>query len=135
MLKALRIALGIFLIAHGCAHFMATSVYWKLFDLEKLPYSTEILDGRVDLGETGIVIYGLVWLLAGAGMAAAGVKVVVKARRAVSWLLAATVFSLVVCILVPDKSMVGIVINLMILGVLLVGFRLPIRTFRAAEAR
>ena len=135
MLKVVRVALGFFLIAHGSAHFMATSVYWKLFDSEKLPYSTKILDGHLDLGETGVALFGLVWLLAGMGMVAAGLGVVVKVRQAVSWLLAASVFSLVICILVPDKSMVGIAIDLMVLGVLLVGSRLPIRTFRAAEAR
>jgi len=135
MLKTLRIALGVFLIAHGIAHFVATSLYWKLSESEENPYTTEVLDGRLDLGETGIAIYGALWLLAGIGMAAAGAGVVIKARRAVSWLLAATVFSLVVCVFVADKAIVGIVINLIILGVLFVRPRLPIRAARAAEAR
>ena len=135
MLKVFRIALGAFLIAHGVAHFVATSVYWKLFDSAKLPYTTEVLAGRLDLGETGIAIFGLLWLLAGTGMAFTGTGVMVKARRAVSWLLAATVFSLVLCIFAPDKASVGIVIDLMILGVLFAGLRLPFRALWTAEAR
>lgn len=135
MSKFLRIPAGLFLIGHGIAHFMATSVYWKLSESEEFVYDTAVLGGRLDLGETGIWIYGLLWAIAGIGTIAAGAGLLRHARRTATLLLWITLFSLALCVLVAEAAIIGIAINVAILVILAVLPRLPFRPAQTAHAR
>jgi hypothetical protein len=123
MSKVIRSIVYVFIILHGLAHLMATSVYWQLTESPDLVYDTAVLGGRVDLGENGIWLYGLLWLIAGLGTALAGIALFTRAAWAKPLLLAVTVFSLALCVLVIEAAKVGILINLAILAALLPGLR------------
>ena len=100
MSKVIRSLVYVFIVLHGLAHLMATSVYWQLSESPDLVYDTAVLGGRVDLGESGIWVFGLLWLVAGVGTALAGIALFTRAPWAKSLLLAVTVFSLALCVLV-----------------------------------
>ncbi|HVO72321.1 MAG TPA: hypothetical protein VMT24_19870 [Aggregatilineaceae bacterium] len=132
MSKITRLPAAFFLVAHGMAHLMATSVYWKLKESPDLVYQTTVLSGRLDLGETGIWIYGLLWLVTGIGTAVAGVGLGLNTRWARPLLLAATLLSLALCALVLDRAIVGAVIDVVILVGLL---RQPMPAAQTAGVR
>ena len=58
----MRIALAVFLALHGFAHFVGFAGSFGL--AESIPYRTTVLGGTVDLGDTGIRAFGVLWLLA-----------------------------------------------------------------------
>jgi hypothetical protein len=123
MSQVIRSIVYVFIILHGMAHLIATSVYWQLTESPELVYGTTVLGGRVDLGETGIWLYGLLWLVAGLGTAFAGIVLFTRAPWAKPLLLMITVFSLALCVLVFEAAKIGFFINIAILAVLLPGFR------------
>ncbi|MFW5696838.1 MAG: ABC transporter permease [Phototrophicaceae bacterium] len=118
MLQFLRKPIGVFVVLHGVAHLLATSVYWKLNESEDLVYDTTILGGRLDLGETGIWIFGLIWLIAGLLTAVAGVGVLRQSAWARPLLLGVTLFSLAICLLVVESARIGVLVNLAILALI-----------------
>jgi len=118
MLQFLRKPIGVFVVLHGVAHLLATSVYWKLNESEDLVYDTAILGGRLDLGETGIWIFGLIWLIAGLLTAVAGVGVLRQSAWARPLLLGVTLFSLAICLLVVESARIGVLVNLAILALI-----------------
>lgn len=135
MARIIGRAAAVFIILHGIAHLMATSVYWKLNESPDLPYTTAILGGRIDLGETGIAFFGLLWLVAGLGTALAGVALLLHPAGARGLLLGITLFSLTLCMMVLEAARVGLLINLGILAVLVAGARAAQRATIAARAR
>ena len=60
----MRFVLAILLVAHGVAHLVGVVSSWKLAVLPELPYKTVVLSGRVDVGDAGIRVMGVLWLLA-----------------------------------------------------------------------
>lgn len=117
MIQFMRKPIGVFVILHGMAHLLATSVYWKLTESEDLAYDTTILGGQVDLGETGIWVFGLLWLLAGLGTAVAGLGILRRSAWTRPLLLGVTLFSLAICLLVLEAARIGVIINVAILVV------------------
>ncbi len=120
----MRIALGVFLLLHGFAHVVGFAVPWRLVREEQLPYKTTILAGRVDVGDTGIRVVGLLWLAAALAFAATGLAVIVSrpwAVGAVTWVAGA---SLVLSLLGWPDARIGVVVNAAILaGLALASFR------------
>jgi hypothetical protein len=60
----MRFVLAFFLLAHGAAHLAGFVSSWKLATLAELPNKTTVLSGRVDVGDAGIRVMGVLWLLA-----------------------------------------------------------------------
>lgn len=120
----MRIALGVFLLLHGFAHVVGFAVPWRLVREEQLPHKTTILAGRVDVGDTGIRVVGLLWLAAALAFAATGLAVIVSrpwAVGAVTWVAGA---SLVLSLLGWPDARIGVVVNAAILaGLALASFR------------
>jgi hypothetical protein len=118
MMKILRVlaALGLFL--HGLIHLMGTTVYLKLGNLEGFAYKTTLLNGRLDLGATGIALFGGLWALAALGFAAAAVGLLLRWQGRQLLLLGVTLFSLLLTGLDWEIAFAGAVINLGILAIL-----------------
>jgi hypothetical protein len=72
----MHIILGIFLITHGVADLVGFITYWKIASIEDMPYKTTLLSGLLDVGEVGIRIVGILWLLAGLAFAMVGVGII-----------------------------------------------------------
>lgn len=116
-LPLLRRMFAVFLALHGAAHVVGFAVSWKLTKQDDAPYSTELFDGRVDIGSVGIRVVGVIWLIAAASYLAAAVMLWQRSPRALQALLGATALSTLLCLAKPREAWIGLVID----GVLLLG--------------
>jgi hypothetical protein len=119
-----KYALGVFFVLHGIAHLVGFVVPWRLATLPDAPYHTTLLDGRLDVGAAGMRAIGILWLFGAILFAAAGAGVMMQPSWWRSLALAAAVFSLAMSVLGWPEARIGVVINMVILGVLLAGARL-----------
>jgi hypothetical protein len=117
----MHIILGIFLIAHGVAHLVGFVTYWKIAFLEEMPYKTTLLSGFLDVGDVGIRIVGILWLLTGLAFAMVGVGIVALQPWWFPLILYITIFSLIMCILDWLDARFGVLVNIIILALLIFG--------------
>lgn len=111
------------LTIHGLIHLLGIGVYFELVEMADLPYKTTLLGG-VDVGDTGIRIFGALNGVAAAGFVASAVGLVTEWSNWQSLLLAVTLFSLVLTTLDWTVAYMGVLANLAILAVLFVESRL-----------
>ncbi len=123
MPEIIRIPLAGVLMLHGLIHLIGTAVYMQLTTLKDFPYKTTVLAGRLDLGVSGTSVFGLLWLVAGAGTALSVIGLLTRVPWAQPVLLAASVLSLVLCVMDWQVAKAGAILDLVILAaVLLVPF-------------
>jgi len=113
----MRIALALFLAAHGLAHFVSFIEAWRLIP-SGFPYKTTILAGRVDLGDTGTRIVGVLWLFLVLAFGATAIGAIVNAAWWVPVALGSAVASLLLSSTEWPDARVGVMIDLGILGIL-----------------
>jgi hypothetical protein len=114
----MHIIFGIFLIAHGIAHLVGFVTYWKIASFEEMPYKTTLLSDRVDVGDAGIRIVGIFWLLTGLAFAVLGIGVITLQPWWYPLIIYLSIFSLLMCILGWPDARFGTLINLIILAFL-----------------
>jgi hypothetical protein len=122
----LLIIVSIVLIVHGLVHLMGTTVYLKLGTIEGFSYKTTLLNGRWDLGETGIAVFGALWAVAAVGFVIAGVALLAGWSWWQPVLVGVTLFSLALTVLDWKTAFAGAIINIAILVVLWLGPQLSI---------
>ncbi len=115
----MNILLAIFLLVHGISHLVGFVVPWKLTEIPEAPYKTTILKGTVDLGDSGIRIFGLIWLLLAFGFGTSAVLLFLESAVWLPFTALITVVSLILSVLAWPESKVGIPTNILILAVLL----------------
>lgn len=120
----IRIIFAIFLMLHGLVHLLWFVVSWQLMDVDGLPYTTTIVSGRVDVGESGIRVVGLLWALGMIGFVAAGIGLLFAAPWWFTVTIGATVYSLFLSVLGWPDSCWGALIDVAILVILLFGDRI-----------
>ena len=76
MLRTLFYAGVVIVALHGLVHLMGFVAYWPLAAVKELPYKTAIAGGHWEVGAGGMKLFGLLWLLAALGFAAAAVGLV-----------------------------------------------------------
>ena len=111
----MKIALAIFFIAHGFAHVIGFIVYWKISDFEEMRYKTTILNGKVDVKDTGIRIIGTFWLLLTLAFIINGIVLIMGSSFWELLALYISVISLIFCILSWPDSKIGVGVNILIL--------------------
>ena len=120
----MRIALAIVMTLHGIAHLVGFAGAWQLSAAGGAPYKTTVLDGHFDVGDAGIRVVGLLWVIA----AVAFVTVSAGAVMQSPWWLEAAVpvvlGSLALTILELPEARIGAVVNVVLLAILLLGVRL-----------
>ncbi len=112
----MRTALAVLAIIHGIAHLVGFVVPWQFITSAEQPYRTTILQGRLDLGDWGIRLYGLGWLALSLCFAIVAVGVL---RRSSWWLVAlegGVALSLVFCALDWPATRLGLFANVTLLG-------------------
>ena len=119
MSKFLTIAAAIFLLLHGLIHLMGTIVYLKLGTVEGLRYKTALLDGRWEVGESGMRVFGALWGLAALGFVLAAVAWLSGWGWWPTALAVVTLFSLALTALDWREAFMGVVVNFAILATLL----------------
>ena len=120
----MHIVIGLFFIAHGVAHLVGFLSYWRIIDFEDMPYSTKQLMGRIDAGETGIRVIGILWLVGALAFMVSGMGLILLQPWWISFTLYTAIYSLALSILGLPFSRYGLIINVIILGYLIIGDRL-----------
>lgn len=119
----IRLLLSVVLVAHGVAHLVGFVSSWRLMTLPELPYRTTVLGGLVDLGDAGIRIVGVLWLITGVSFVLSAWAVYSEAP----WWLSVTTFafgaSIVLCAVGLPDSRLGFVANALVLGLAAVALR------------
>jgi hypothetical protein len=117
----MQYVIAIVLLIHGFAHLVGFVVPWRIAKLEEAPYKTTLLGGKVDVGDTGIRVVGVLWLLVAVAFFVSGIALLFSSGWWWGYTLIVAGTSLVLCILGLPDSKFGIPINVVILGYLLAG--------------
>ena len=98
---------------HGLVHAIGFAAPWRI---GTLAYRTTVMGEHLDLADVGIRSLGLLWLLAGAGFLAVGLRLAWRGSVPGRFLAAAALLALVICLLGLPESGFGTAID----GVILV---------------
>ena len=121
MATILYYAAAFFVFAHGLVHLLGVVIYWQLAEVEEFPpYKTTLLNGRWEIGDIGMRIYGLSWLIATLGFVVAAVGMVFRQNWWIQMLFGASLFSLIVNAIDWEWAKYGALLDILILGVLIV---------------
>jgi hypothetical protein len=109
------------MFVHAVAHLPGFLVSWRLATLAELPYRTTVLAGRLNIGDAGTRVTGVVWALLAIAFAGAGAGLLLRTPwwNQVAWF--ATVVSLVMCVLGWPETRLGVLVNLALGAWLLFG--------------
>lgn len=102
------------LVGHGLIHLMGFVVPWRLATIEVMPYTTTAFFGRVDLGEGGARVIGMVWLLAAVLFVAAGIGLWAGQDWWLRVALSTAGISAMLCVLGLPRSAFGLAVNALI---------------------
>jgi hypothetical protein len=105
------VVFGIF-IGHAFAHLPGFLVPFKIHETPEMPHSTRILNGKVDIGEVGIRVVGVLWLLCAIYLAYVGYRAWIFDILWTRWAWPGLAWSLLLSILGLPQSKWGIVVSL-----------------------
>ena len=115
MQRLLFVGAGAILVLHGLVHLMGTTVYSGRGKIEGLPYKTALLGGRWEVGETGMFLFGGLWLIPVVGFCVLGTALVFNGPVSTVALVLTTVISLVLTSLDWDRAFAGAAVDAAIL--------------------
>jgi hypothetical protein len=115
MSQIILVIIAVVLLLHGLIHLMGFTAYWQLAEIKELPYKTTLLNGRLHIGDAGMRVYGLVWLVMTAAFAVTAYGIVTHQPWARPAALATVLVSLLVTALDWQVAYAGVVINLVLL--------------------
>jgi len=120
----MRFVLAFVLVGHGIAHLVGFISSWRLATLAELPYKTTLFSGRLDVGDAGIRVIGVLWLLAALAFLVGPIAVITEASWTGRFLYAAVVASTLLCVAGWPDARLGLAVNLGLALVLAIGGRL-----------
>ena len=109
------------LIVHGLVHFLGLLIYFEITEIETLEYSTKVLGGRIEVGDFGRGVLGIICVLIMITMVAAGVGLLLGTSWWYSLAQWSTVASTIVTILGWPDTRFGLLINILIFILLFLG--------------
>ncbi len=126
MTKAFLYGAAALVFMHGLIHLMGFTTYWQLAEIKELPYKTALLNGQWEVGDSGIRLFGALWLIATVGFVAAAYGLLTQQDwwQAVMW--GAALLSLALTALDWTVAFMGVAINIVILALLIIMPRLPL---------
>ena len=113
----MRSLFALLLIAHGIAHLVGFAVPFGLVANPDMSERTTVLNGALDVGETGAKVIGILWLALALGFCASGAAVFAGWWDAV-WVVRLAAISLVFCLVGWPDARLGLFVNLAIIGAL-----------------
>lgn len=119
----MRLLLASAVAAHGVAHLVGFVSAWKLAMLPELPYKTTLLAGRIDVGDAGMRIVGVLWLLLAVAFVAAAIDVATDTGW-VRVMPVAAIASLALCMTAWPEARIGVAVNVALILFLAIGARL-----------
>jgi len=120
----MRWLLAFVLVAHGVAHLVGFVSSWKLATLSELPYKTAVFAGRIDVGDAGIRVIGVLWLLTALAFLVAASAVSTAMDWAGRFMLGAVITSLMLCMTGWPDARIGVAVNMGLVLLLAIGPRL-----------
>lgn len=111
---------ALIVFAHGLIHLMGFVSYLRLATIAELPYKTTLLNGAWNIGDSGIRLFGLLWLLVAIGYAIAAYGLAAQQNWWQAALVVVTLSSLVLTVLDYQVAYAGVVVNVVILALLVV---------------
>jgi hypothetical protein len=105
---------AVFLLLHGAAHLVGFAGSWRLSS--EIPYHTTLLGGRLDAGDAGIRLLGVLWLLTALAFAAAAGAVLFESTLWRGLTLAVAGASLMLSALHWPEARVGVALNVAIIA-------------------
>ena len=112
----MRLILAALLTLHGVAHLVGFAGAWQLAPAKEIPYKTTVFAGQVHLGDIGIRVMGILWLLAALAFVAAAGGAVFNTPCWIRTALFVTCISLAMTIVEWPQARIGLFVNLAILG-------------------
>ena len=113
-------AFAVFFALHGAVHVIGFTVAWQIGGPRGVEYSTALLNGAVEIGDTGTRVFGLIWLAATAAIVAAAAVLWRGHPRGRQTAVALTLVSLGLCLLGLPGTQYGLAIDLALLALLAV---------------
>ena len=107
--------IALILFAHAVAHLPGFVVPWQLMVSPEMPYKTTVLAGRLDVGDTGIRIVGMLWLSVALLFALTALAWVTRTSWAASVTLLGAVLSLAICLVEVPQAWIGVAVNVALL--------------------
>jgi hypothetical protein len=92
--------------------------------LRELPYKTTVLSGRIDVGDAGIRVLGVLWLLTALAFLVAASAVTTATDWASRFVLGAVIASLMLCVAGWPDARIGVAVNVGLALLLAIGARL-----------
>jgi hypothetical protein len=118
----MRIALAVLMTLHGIAHLVGFVGSWQLVGAESnIPYKTTLLSGRLRLSGAGVRAMGMFWLSTAVAFVLAALGALMNQPWWITGAFGTMLFSLMLCIVALPETRIGIGVNLLLLGLLLVG--------------
>lgn len=108
------VVVAVLIALHGLVHLMGTVAYLRFAEVQGSPYKTTFFDGRWDLGELGITVFGVLWALTAVGFVSSAFGLGFKRFWWRPVLFAVTFLSLALTLLASSVAFAGLVINLLI---------------------
>ncbi|MEQ1908335.1 MAG: ABC transporter permease [Vicinamibacterales bacterium] len=127
----MRWLLAFVLVAHGVAHLVGFVSSWKLATLPELPYKTAVFAGRIDVGDAGIRVIGVLWLLTALAFLIDAGAVVMATDWAGRLMIVAVIASLLLCMVGWPDARIGVAVNLGLVVLLAIGARLNVAALAA----
>ena len=124
MPRIVTVIVAVVLIVHGLIHLMGTAVYARHVQIQGLTYKTTLLNGRWDWGETGIRIFGVLWVLPAIGFVAAALAILAGWEWWQPVLVAVTLLSLTLTAVDWSTAFLGTIIDIAILALVPLGPRI-----------
>lgn len=116
----MHIALAVILFGHGFAHLVGFVVPWRIATLKEMPYKTTVFADSVNVGDLGIRVMGILWLIAAFAFAVSGIGVLARLPWWLPVTMIVAVFSFFLCIIGWPDTRFGLFINIALIAFLLV---------------
>ncbi len=113
-------AFALFFALHGAVHAIGFTVAWQMGGPRGVEYSTALLNGNVEIGDMGTRVFGLIWLATAAALLVTAALLWRRSPLGRSLALTLLLVSLGLCVLGLPESVMGLVIDVALLGLLAV---------------
>jgi hypothetical protein len=133
--RFVRPAFAVLLALHGIVHWIGFAVPFGLMTTASNAYPTSALWGRLDVGDAGARLLGLAYLALIVPFLVAAYGILRDRPWAPRLTAVAAVLSAVMCALGSPNAVIGLVLNIVILGVVLLAPRLVSSHARPASRR
>lgn len=115
----MRLLAALILLGHGIAHLPGFLAAWQLATLSEVPHRTTVLAGSLNVGEKGIRMVGLLWLVAALAFTVCSIGALGGAPWWLPVAVMAAELSIVLCILGWPDSRIGAFVSVAIAALLL----------------